>query len=269
MMRRAAHVLIILATACLPTLPGWPADQPSAREIMEMVEARDDGDNSSSDMEMVLIDRRGGERVRRIKSFARDSGDDTLSVMFFTYPPDVAGTGFLTYGYDEPGREDDQWLYLPALRKTKRIAGGSKSGSFMGSDFNYSDLASRDLDDFDYSLVKETEVDGAMTWVIESIPRDQKVIDETGYSKSLLLVRQDNHVIVRAVGWVKGGQDLRYMDVKRLELIDGIWVATEIHMTTKRNKETRHKTVLRFENMRFDQDLDDDLFTVYRLEQGL
>jgi hypothetical protein len=254
--------LLLVSPAAAPA-----AAEQAARAIMERVDARDDGDNGTADLEMVLIDRRGGERLRRISSFSKDRGPDQLQLMFFTFPPDVAGTGFLTIDHAAE-RDDDQWLYLPALAKSKRIAAAGKSGSFMGSDFNYSDLATRDLDDFTYSLVKESEVDGARVWVIEAVPVSQQVIDETGYSRSLLLVRQDNDFVVRAVRWVAGGQDLKYMDVKKLEHIDGIWVGTEIHMTSKRGGETRHKTVLRMSNVRFGQDLDEQLFTVARLEKG-
>ena len=266
--RPALGIALLLGATTISAQLGAAADPPDARAIMEQVDARDDGDNVTSQMEMVLIDRRGSERVRSIRSYTRDRGEDTLRVMFFTYPPDVAGTGFLTHDYSGSEKDDDQWIYLPALAKSKRIASSGQSGSFMGSDFNYSDLATRDLDDYSYSLVKESEVDGAKVWIIEALPSSREVVEETGYEKSLLLVRQENFVVVRAVRWVKGGEDLRYMDVKRLELIDDIWVATEIHMTTKRGQKTRHKTVLRLDNVHFNQDLDDELFTVARLEKG-
>ena len=266
-MRLSICVTVVVVCCLVPT--SGSADEPTGRAIMERVDARDDGDHRVADMEMVLIDRRGNERRREIRSFTKDRGKDTLQVMFFLHPPDVEGTGFLLHDSGEAGREDDQWLYLPALDSTKRIAASGKSGSFMGSDFNYSDLERRDLEDYDFSLVKEAEVRGEPVWVVEAVPRTPEVVDETGYEKSLLLVRKDNDVVVRAVRWVKGGEDLRYLDVTRLEQIDGIWVPTEMHMTTKRNGEVRHSTVLRLSNVRFDQNLGDALFTVHRLEAGL
>ena len=117
------------------------ADDPEARAIMEKVDARNDGDNQVSDMEMILIHKKGKKRIRRIHTFSKDRGEDTLKLMFFQYPADVRGTAFLTFDYDNPDKDDDQWLYLPALRKTKRIASTDKSGSFMGSDLTYSDMA--------------------------------------------------------------------------------------------------------------------------------
>ncbi len=92
-----------------------PAEELSAREIMQRVQDRDDGDNGKQDMEMILIDKNGAQRVRHIRSFGKDRGEDELQLMFFISPADVKNTGFLTYDYDAGEKDDDQWLYLPAL----------------------------------------------------------------------------------------------------------------------------------------------------------
>jgi hypothetical protein len=245
------------------------ADDPKARAIMEKVDARDEGDNQTMDMEMILIDKKDNKRVRRLRSFGKDKGEDTLRLMFFRHPADVKDTAFLTYDYDNPDRDDEQWLYLPELGKPKRIASNDKSGSFMGSDLNYSDMTSRNLDDYDFTFKKEMVVKGVNAWLIEAIPRTKKVIRETGYKKSLLIVRQDNFYIIRAVNWVKDGGYLKYTDVRKLDRIDGIWVGTEIHVTTKKGKRLVHKTILKLNGVKFNQGLDDDLFTVRRMQKGL
>jgi outer membrane lipoprotein-sorting protein len=260
---------VLAAVALLGHPLGAPAEELSAREIMQRVQDRDDGDNGKQDMEMILIDKNGAQRVRQIRSFGKDKGEDELQLMFFISPADVKDTGFLTYDYDAGEKDDDQWLYLPALRKTKRIASSDKSGSFMGSDFNYSDMTDRDLDQYDYTLMKETEVRGQKVWQIESVPRTKEEIKETGYKKSVAFVRQDNFVMIRAVSWLDRGGKLRYFDVKKLELIDGIWVPTEMHMTTKKGGKTLHKTILRFRNVRFNQGLEEAMFSIRRLEKGL
>ena len=252
----------------LGALPALAADDPVARHIMQQVEARDEGDNSLSEMEMVLIDRSGAERVRRIKSFRKDFGPDTYSIMFFLEPADVRETAFLNYDYDDPARDDDQWLYLPALRKSKRIAASDKSGSFMGSDFNYSDMTSRDIEEYEFTLLREEELEGRKVWLIEAVPISRATAEETGYEKSVVFVRQDNYVVVRAIHWTTDGK-LRYLDVKSLEQIDGIWVNTEVQMTTRQGKKTLHSTVLRLHGVKFNQPFEESLFTVRRLEQGL
>jgi hypothetical protein len=240
-----------------------------ARQIMELVDARDDGDRATQDMQMVLIDKNGNQRVREIRALRRDEGEDTHTLMFFLSPADVKDTGFLTYDYDAAERDDDQWLYLPALKKTKRIASSDKSGSFMGSDFSYADMTDRPLEKYEYTLMKETDVEGHPVWQIESVPTDEDEIEETGYTRSVVFVRKDNFVVVRAVNWVKKGNRLKYLDVKRLEQIDGIWVPTEMHMTTKKGNATLHKTVITASNVRFNQPMADDAFTVRQLEKGL
>ena len=242
----------------------------TGREIMEKVNARDEGDRSKGEMEMILIDKKGKKRIRKLKTFGGKKDKDTLSLMFFLSPADVKNTAFLTYDYNESGKDDDQWLYLPALRKTKRIAAGDKSGSFMGSDLNYSDMTTPDLDLYDYTLMKETKVRGKKVWQIKAVPKSKDEAKKSGYSKSVIFIRQDNYVMIRAVRWVHKKRRNKYLDVKKMEKIDGIWVSTEMHVTTKTGKKTLHKTILKQNNIRFNQDeVNADLFTVRRLEKGL
>ncbi len=101
--------------------PAIAKDDPKARAIMQQVEDRDDGDNQESDMIMVLIDKKGKERVRKIHSFSKDIGEDTHRIMFFLHPPDVKDTGFLTYDYDDSAKDDDQWLYLHARARPSAL----------------------------------------------------------------------------------------------------------------------------------------------------
>ena len=258
--------IIISATIMLPE----KAFALSGREIMEKVNDRDVGNRSISEMEMILIDKKGNKRVRKLKSYGLEQGKNSKSLMFFITPADVKNTGFLTYDYDESGKEDDQWLFLPALRKTKRIAAGDKSGSFMGSDLNYSDMSSPDLDLYDYTLMKETEVKGNKVWQIKSVPKTKAEAEKSGYSKSVVFIRQDNYVMIRGVRWVCKKKRNKYLDVRKLEKIDGIWISTEMHVTTKSGKKTLHKTILKQNNIKFNQvGVNENLFTIRRLEKGL
>tara|TARA_B100000959_G_C14985333_1_gene625321 strand:- start:800 stop:1624 length:825 start_codon:yes stop_codon:yes gene_type:complete len=241
----------------------------TGREIMQQVLDRDDGDDGTSDMEMVLIDKKGRQRIRKMRSFSKDFGEDTYSVIFFLAPADVKNTGFLTYDYKKSGKDDDQWLYLPALRKNKRIASSDKSGSFMGSDFNYSDMTETDLDDFNYKLMKEVAVEDHKTWQIEVLPKNDDVADDTGYSKSIVFVRQDNYVPIRGVKWVYKSKKMKYMKVNKMKVIDNIWVVTDSQMATKQGRKTVHSTILRISNVKFNQDLKEEFFALRQLEKGL
>ncbi|MAJ60478.1 MAG: hypothetical protein CBC48_11000 [bacterium TMED88] len=242
--------------------------EPTALEIMTRVNDRETGYSETATLDMVLEDSRGHQRRRSLKSFSRDVEGSSQNIIFFLAPANLKDTAFLTYDYDDPNHDDDQWLYLPALRRTKRIAGGDRSDSFMGSDFSYADMTTRPLNRYAYSLMKETDVNGIPAWQIEAIPNEEET-KETGYTRSILFVRQDNYVPIRGVNWVKKGKRLKYFDVERLEQIDGIWVATQISMTTKKGKKTLHRTRIRRENVTFNQPLDARLFTARSLERGI
>jgi len=269
---RLGPLLAALFAPILAPILGNPApafaDDPKARAIMERVDARDDGDDQTSTLQMILIDKNDKQRVRELKSFTKDKGEDTWSMMFFLSPADVEDTGFLTYDYDEASRDDDQWLYLPALKKTKRIASSDKSGSFMGSDFSYADMTERPLEYYDFKLLQEAEVDGHPVWVIEAVPNNDEERDETGYVKSIQFIRKDNDVMVRSKIWVKKGNRNKYFDVEKLERIEGIWVPTLMTMTTKKGEQTLHKTILRTSDVKFGQKLEYDQFSVRGLETG-
>lgn len=241
----------------------------TGQEIAQKVHDRDDGDNSISNMKMILIDKNGKKRIRDLKTFTKDKGEDKLKLMFFLTPADVKNTAFLTYDYEDSSKDDDQWLYLPELQKVKRIASSDKSGSFMGSDFTYSDMTSRNVEDYTYKIMKEPTVRGQKTWQMLVTPKTEATIDETGYTKSIVFIRQDNFVIIQALNYIKAGKKLKYMMLKGLEKIDGIWTATEMQMTTKKGKKTLHKTTFKFSGIKYNQNLDESLFTTRTLQRGL
>ena len=244
------------------------ADDAKARAIMEKVDAREDGQTLKQDMMMVLIDKNGNKRIRDMKSYTKDFGEDTHQILFFKSPADVKNTAFLTYDYDNASKDDDQWLYLPALKKVKRIPSADKSGSFMGSDFSYFDMTQRDLQDYDFKLLKETSVRGHAAWMIQSTPRTSKVKRESGYTKTVAIVRKDNYMVVRAINYMRNGKK-KFLDLKRIHKHQGIWLVDEMTMTTKKGKSTVHKTALKFKNIKLNTKLDKNMFTTRRLEKGI
>ncbi|MCK5162366.1 MAG: outer membrane lipoprotein-sorting protein [Desulfobacula sp.] len=260
----------IWITFCLcMVVPVCMADDERARQIMQQVEDRDDGDNMTSRMLMVLIDKNEKQRKKYFQSFSKDFGRDKKRIMFVKSPAPIKNTGFLTFDWDDESRDDDQWLFLPAIGKTKRIASSDKSSSFMGSDLNYSDMTGRNLEDYNFKLLKESKIKGIDVWIIQSLPKTKEVEDETGYKKSILAVRKDNYIVVRAKMWTSEGGFTKYMDAQKLVQIDGIWVVAQNHITKKRGKVTMHQTLLKLSNVKFNQSLDENVFTIRRLEKGL
>lgn len=265
--------LFLVTLLCIFPVTIANAEEYTAQKIMQLVDRRDDGDKAIAEIQMLLIDRNGNQRSRSFRSFGIDKEEDRLSLMFFLSPGDVKGTGFLTYDYENKDKSDDQWLYLPALKKVKLIASDDKSSSFMGSDFNYSDFTKKRLQEYTYKFYtkqKEVIVYDQRCWVIVSTPKTQKVIKETGYTQSILFVRQDNYVVVRAIYSLKDDKALKYFDVKKLEQIDGIWTALEIHMSKKKGKKTVHKTILTLTDIKYNQNsVNEKLFTTRQLEKGM
>ena len=110
------------------------------------------------------------------------------------------------------------------------------------------------MEDYDFKFIKDTKVYGKDAWMIESTPRNDKTVKESGYTKTLAIVRKDNYVVVRAINYMKNGKK-KYLDVKKMHEQDGIWVVDEMTMTTKKGKTMTHKTVLKFNNIKVNKDL--------------
>lgn len=237
-------------------------------EIAQKVDAVDDGDNSISTMTMILVDKNNNQRVRTMKKFGKDKGVDKRSIIYFLKPNDVQNTAFLTYDYKDSNKDDDQWLYLPALKKTKRIASTDKSGSFMGSDFSYADMTDRNVEDYNYKVKKETAVQGHDVWILEVIPKTQKTVDEYGYKKSYMFVRKDNFMVIQGIHFLTDGKK-KYMTVSKLEKIEGIWTALEIEMKTRKGKRTTHATILQISDIKYNQNLKESFFSIRQIEKGL
>jgi hypothetical protein len=243
----------------------------SPREIMYKVNELDMGDNVIQEQSMTVIDDKGNSREQRSKSFRKkmENGDETRSITFFTYPNEIKNTGFLTYDYKNSDKDDRRWMYLPKLRKIKRIASKDKRLSFMQSDFSHADLSIRNVDAYQYKLIGEEDLEGHKVWVIESTPKDEETISENGYIKNIFYVRQDVNVIVRSINYLKKGKRIKTMNVSKLENIQGYWVLKEITMETSKSGEVLSKTILRIDNILFDQDIPHNQFSTHALERGL
>ncbi|PID92429.1 MAG: outer membrane lipoprotein-sorting protein [Bacteroidetes bacterium] len=234
----------------------------SGREIMQKAEDRPDGDDRYSEMTMTLISKKGKERTRKIKTYSIDIGKDNKTLMFFTYPGDVAGTGFLTWDYDQIGKDDDKWLYLPAMKKTRRISASSaKKDYFMGTDFTYDDMGSRNIDEDEHKLLKEESVDGHDCWVVESVSKDPRDI----YSKKISWIRKDCLMAVKVEYYDRQGNLHRELKVSDIKKVDGFWTAGKLEM---RNVQTKHQTVLSFDDPKYNIGLSGEAFSVTNLEKG-
>lgn len=243
-----------LAVLCMVIVfPAVYAEEITGWDIMEKVDNRYTGDDQTAEMTMTLTKSSGRKRVRKVKVWQKDYGKNDKSLMRFLEPADIRGTGFLVWEHEE--KDDDQWLYLPALKKVRRISTREKEKSFMGTDFSYEDLGSHDLDDYDYTLLKSETFNDQNCHVIESLPKPGK---KKSYSKIISWIRKDIFIAIKIDFYDKKGEFLKRLHAINIEKIDGIWTTKRMEME---NVQKKHITVLEFENIRYNIGLKNNIFT--------
>ncbi|MCB2078134.1 MAG: outer membrane lipoprotein-sorting protein [Novosphingobium sp.] len=218
------------------------APEDRARAIMAEQQRRMEASSEIVLSTMVMRDKRGNQRTRRLLAQTVKDGAEKRSLVKFLAPSDIRNVGLLTWQRAGSGR-DDQWLYLEASKQTKRIVGSSMKNAFMGTDLAYEDLRHEDLAAHDYKLVGEKAVGSARAWVIEAVPATAAERRNSGYAKRVLWVRQDNYVTV-----LTSFRDRRDREVKRatytdLERISGdMWRANRTLVSTTRTGSSTEMT---------------------------
>lgn len=171
------------------------AETPEEKGLAIAVEAdrRDQGFiDSSANMKMTLRNRAGKESVRNVRVKTLEvNGDGDKSLSIFDEPADVKGTASLTFSHST--KPDEQWLYLPALKRVKRISSKNKSGPFMGSEFAFEDIGSQEVDKYTYKYLRDESIDGTETFVLERYPTDK----HSGYTKQIVWMEKDRYVALK------------------------------------------------------------------------
>jgi hypothetical protein len=143
---------------------------------------------------LTIRDSRGNERIRKSSMASKTYPDRTEKrIIKFVAPAEVEGTGILIYDHEE--KADDMWIYLPALRKTRRIVSSEKSNSFMGSEFSNADMTAPAVEDFKYELLGSEQVDGVDCWKIAAFPVDISLEGEYGYGKAIRWIGKEDFVV--------------------------------------------------------------------------
>lgn len=211
---------------------------------------------------MTLINSRGDKRVRKIEQFIKDFGKMEKKIMFFTSPADVRNTSFMNWSYDKEGKDDDQWIYLPALKKVKRISSDSKSDYFMGSDFTYDDLGDRHPSEDSHKLLKEENVKGEDCYVVESIPKEEEYM----YSRTVTWIIKGKWIGLKKEFYDEDGELLKILTVKKYEKISGYWTILQTEM---RNVQKDHTTKMELKNVIIDSGIPDNKFTERMMKREL
>lgn len=235
-------------------------------DIMTRVDNRDDGDDLIQKIHQKLIDKRGGVREREMISFRKDYGRDSKSISYFLSPANIRDTALLTYDYDGVEKDDDQWLFLPALKKVRRISSADRGDYFMGTDFTFEDIKQTpELEDYSWTLTGSEMVDGHDCWVVDGVPRNDDLKKNLGYSKTRGYIRKDIDVNIRTDYWDRKGQELKHFTIIELVEIDGIWTATKMVMD---NIQTKHRTEMMFTEHKYNSGLSDRTFSERMLKRG-
>jgi len=212
--------------------------------MYRMVLITADGDRSERVMEFKLLEGLGKE------------GDKTLIV--FTAPPDIRGTGLLTH--QNKGGDDDQWLYLPALRRVRRIASANRTGSFVGSEFTYEDLVPLDLDRYAFKYLRDDAVGEAKVWVVEGTPR----FKDSGYSRLELFVDRESYQTLQINFYDRRGELLKTARFEDWTKADGKW--WRARLVRMENLQTRRSTALETQQVKVGAGLSAGDFTTRALE---
>jgi hypothetical protein len=200
-------------------------------EIAQKSDKITDGFESSiSQTEMILINASGQRSVRELemKTLEGEDGDKTIST--FLTPADVKGTK--TLGHEHLERDDDQWLYLPALKRVKRIASRNKSGSFMGSEFSYEDIGNQNYKKYTYGdKIEEVELNGIKCYKGSRIPKDKN----SGYTKQVSWVAKDTFLLQQIEYYDRKSELLKTATFSDYKEIDGVWRIGKIEMKNHQN----------------------------------
>ncbi|MGI9284265.1 MAG: outer membrane lipoprotein-sorting protein [Pseudomonadales bacterium] len=238
-------IVTIASILLLNTVAHAETAQEKGFAIAQEQDRRDDGwGDSTVNMKMILRRSNGQATERRLRlKLLEVPGDGDKGLTIFDEPKDVQGTTFLNYSHAvEP---DDQWIYLPALRRTKRISSKKKTGRFMGSEFTYEDMSSFQLEKYDYKYLRDDKYEGQAIFVVESYPKDEF----SGYSKQISFIDQQEYRPLKVEFYDRRGELLKTMEMKNYQqYLDKYWRAERALM---QNRQTGKSTEMVWEGYQF------------------
>jgi outer membrane lipoprotein-sorting protein len=255
----ALFLLVLLIPVCILA----ETAEKKGLAIATEADKRDSGyGDSTASMLMILRNRHGQEsrREMRYRTF-EVPGDGDKSLTIFDSPKDVKGTAFLNYTHKNG--DDDQWLYLPALKRVKRISSRNKAGSFMGSEFAYEDIASQEIEKYSYKWLRDELFQGMECFVVERYPVDRK---NSGYKKQIAWIDKDEYRTWQVEYFDRKDAHLKTMTMAGHEKYIGLyWRPAAMHIV---NHQTGKSTELHFSGYRFNVGLTDDDFNKNSLKRA-
>lgn len=257
------HLLVasILLSTSVTSSYALSGAEKKGLEIAKESEKRETGfvDNVA-DVQMTLKDKNGKKSIRQMRSWTLEmKKDGDQSIIMFLKPRDVQGTAMLTHSHKTGG--DDQWMYLPAIKRVKRISSANKSGSFMGSEFSYEDLGSPEIEKYHYKYLKDSSCgSGQQCFVNERKPAESG----SQYSRQEVYVDKKTYRPEKINFYDRKGSLLKTLTFTGYKQYNGkFWRAASMNME---NVQTGKSTVLDWSEFKFEQGLKSGQFTKRRLK---
>lgn len=259
-----------LLTALLGVAATLSLQAQTVDQILDKMEAQARPPASRADMKLVITNRAGQSRVREIEAFSVTAPNgDTKQILIFKAPADVRDTRFLTISYDDPAKKDEQYIYIPALRKVRTIgtSGGedSKTGSFLGTDFTFADLGTLERTDFTVTLEGSDKIDGADHYRLLYTAKNPDVVKTYGYSKVVRWVNAANSTTRKTEYYDPAGKLAKRSEILGQKLVEGYWQFEKIVMN---NLESGGTSVWEFTKNTILPSVDEKYFTLRFLERG-
>lgn len=237
------------------------ADPVEGLRIAKEMDRRETGyKDQTANLKMVLKNRQGQSSLRELTiSTLEQKNDGDKSIVEFHEPKDVSGTRLLTFTHKV--KDDDQWLYLPALRRVKRISSRSQSGPFMGSEFAYEDMGSQEVEKYTYNYIKDENISGQNCYLVERVP----VNPYSGYKKQNVWIDKAEYRVQKVDFYDRKNSLLKTLDYRNYKKYQGkFWRAHDLDM---KNHQTQKSTSLEWREFRFNTGLKDSQFTQSKLSR--
>jgi len=225
--------------------------------------------DSTSDSTFRLTNASGQERTRETtgKSKLRAGTLDNQRYVLFKSPSDVKNTATLLI--ERSGGDDDIWIYLPALKKVRRLVSSDKKSSFVGTDFSYGDVIGHKVEDWNHKILKEEKVGDEEVWVMESLPKTPAVTENSGYSKRVSWISKKSFIAVKGELYDASGALLKKLTQSNIQLVDEKNKKYQPMLLQAENVQTGHKTSIEFKNFKANTGVKDDYFKSQNLDKGL
>lgn len=243
------------------------ASEMSAHYIVQKSSEVDKVSSWSAHAVMRLTAKNGSERVRESLNVNQldKNGYDQKRLANFIAPADIKGTKVLIHEHRDG--EDDIWVYLPSMNKVRRLVSSNKKDSFVGSDFSYTDILTPRVDDYDHTLLRRENLDNVPCFVIESVPKTDKIKRDTGYSRTVSWIRTDNFVRIQADFSDVGGLPYKHMHVSAVTEVsahDGKWLIERVEML---DIQSGHRTEIIFKDIKVGRKADENMLSPNSLDR--